>query len=83
LQEFIQAERLPWILVDAPGGRLNLVETNDPAQCDLTRLYPGGRILCSTALEMARIYSAPADSIGRLMNLLEIRIGECQLGCFR
>jgi hypothetical protein len=32
---------------------------------------------------MARIYSAPADSIGRLMNLLEIRIGECQLGCFR
>jgi len=83
LQEFIDAEGLPWTLVDAPGGQLNLSEEAPPAECDLERLVPGGRILCSVALEMAEIYHAPAGSIGRLMNLLKIKIHDCRLGCFR
>jgi hypothetical protein len=83
LQEFIDAEALPWTLVDAPGGRLNLAEAAQPAECSLDRLVPGGRILCSVALEMAEACHAPTGAIGRLMNLLEIKIRECQLGCFR
>lgn len=83
LQEFIDAEGLPWTLVDAPGGQLNLSEEAQPAECDLERLVPGGRILCSIALEMAEVYHAPASSIGRLMNLLKIKIRDCRLGCFQ
>jgi hypothetical protein len=83
LQEFIAAEALPWKLVDAPGGQINLVEATQSAECDLERLVPGGRILCSIALEMAEVCHAPAGAIGRLMNLLKIKIHDCQLGCFR
>ncbi|HVP38876.1 MAG TPA: hypothetical protein VMS93_06785 [Candidatus Saccharimonadales bacterium] len=83
LQKFLEAEGLPWALVEAPGGTLNLVEQDPPAECDVARLFPGGRILCSVALAMAETYQAPAGSIGRLMNLLKIKIHDCQLGCFR
>ena len=83
LQEFVDAEGLPWTLVDAAGGKLNLIEVDQPAECDLERLFPGGRIACSIALEMAEVYHVPAGSIGRLMNLLQIKVRDCRLGCFR
>lgn len=83
LQQFIAAEALPWTLVDAPGGRPDIVEGPPAAECDLARLVPGGRITCSVALEMAEACHAPAGAIGRLMNLLGIKIRECQLGCFK
>ena len=83
LQEFIETERLPWTLVDAPAGRVNLVEKDPPAECDLEHLFPGGRIPCSVAFQLAETCGTPPASIGRLMNLLKIKIYDCQLGCFQ
>lgn len=83
LQGFIQEEGLPWTLVEAPGGTINLVEQDREGICSLEHLVPGGKILCPTALEMAEKYHVSPGSIGRLMNLLQIKIHECQLGCFR
>jgi len=82
LEEFVRAERPPWTLVDAPGGRVDVVDDPEPGTCDPRRLIPGGRIKCSTSLEMAEVLRVSPASLGRLLNLLRIKVRECQLGCF-
>lgn len=81
--DFIRQENLPWRVVDSPLGRLNIAEEDPPGTCTTERLIPGGRVVCATALEMAALYQAPPAAIGRLMNLLKIKVRECQLGCFK
>jgi len=83
LGEFFRAEGLNWPLVDSPDGRINIVDAPPGSECDLTTLHPGGRIRCSVALSMAEAFDLPSKTVGRLMNLLEIRIHDCQLGCFK
>lgn len=80
---FIERERLTWQVVDPPAGRLAILEEDPPGTCTAGRLFPGGRVVCSTALEMAELYQAAPETIGRLMNLLNIKVRECQLGCFK
>jgi len=82
LEEFVRAEHPPWTLVDAPGGRVDVVDGPEPGTCDPRRLIPGGRIPCSVSLEMAEALRVSPALLGRLLNLLRIKIRECQLGCF-
>jgi hypothetical protein len=41
-----------------------------------------GRILCARAQELAGELGVPIPLVGRALDLLEIKIVECQLGCF-
>jgi len=41
------------------------------------------RISCKAALEIADKTGAPRMKIGRLLNEMNIKIGTCQLGCFK
>ena len=66
------------------AGALNVSEAGEAgAPCTRETLHHGGRIDCSTALAMADQHRVASGSIGRLMNLLGIRIRNCQLGCFQ
>jgi hypothetical protein len=40
------------------------------------------RILCSSALAIAKSLGIPPGEVGRTANKLNIRISKCQLGCF-
>ena len=40
------------------------------------------RILCSSALTIAKSLGIPAGEVGRTADKLNIRISKCQLGCF-
>jgi hypothetical protein len=82
IEEFLQAERLAWTIVDPPGGDLAIVEAAAKAECATGTLHPGGRIPCAVALALAESCGVPGKTIGRLLNLLEIKVRDCQLGCF-
>jgi hypothetical protein len=82
LEEFLQREALSWAIVDSPGGDISIIEAPPKSECGPDILHPGGRIACSVALAMAGSLGVPGKKIGGLMNLLEIRIHDCQLGCF-
>jgi hypothetical protein len=40
------------------------------------------RISCSEAFALAREYKVPPKEIGKLLNDMNIKIQNCQLGCF-
>jgi hypothetical protein len=40
------------------------------------------RILCSGALAIAKSLGIPSREVGRIANELNIKISECQHGCF-
>ena len=49
------------------------------------RLYKASkenRILCSSALAIAKSLNISPGEVGRAANKLNIRISKCQLGCF-
>jgi hypothetical protein len=83
LESFLTEEGVDWPIVEGAAGILNVVESAEAgAACTKQTLHPGGRIDCSTALAMADELEVDSRVIGRLMNLLGIRIRNCQLGCF-
>ena len=48
----------------------------------LTSRAENGRISCKAALETAQEFGVSPAFVGRALNDLEIRIKQCQLGCF-
>lgn len=40
------------------------------------------RLSCEKARELAETLKVPVDEIGRICNVLKIKITTCQLGCF-
>jgi hypothetical protein len=51
-------------------------------ECTVETLYSGGWIACSTALALAEALGVPARDIGRLLDLLRIKVKRCSLGLF-
>jgi hypothetical protein len=45
-------------------------------------LCAGGWISCALAWGMAKKLGLEGASFGRLLDVLDIRVRECQLGCF-
>ncbi len=43
---------------------------------------PQGKIACATAFRLAGELSLSTQEMGKLLNELEIKIKQCQLGCF-
>jgi len=43
----------------------------------------GGRISCAAAMEVAKEAGLSTRKIGELLNEMKIKIGACQLGCFK
>jgi hypothetical protein len=50
---------------------------------DVRQLATNGRANCRQLLDLARRTGASPEDIGRLCNEMNIRISNCQLGCFR
>jgi hypothetical protein len=82
IEEFLRREALDWIVVDPPAGDLRIVEAAPKTECDGLVLHPGGRIPCAAALGLAQSFGVAGKVVGRLLNLLEIKVRDCQLGCF-
>jgi len=48
----------------------------------LTKASRDNRILCASALAIAKKLGLPPGEVGKTANKLKIKISKCQLGCF-
>lgn len=53
-----------------------------PLDCSVETLYSGGRIACAAALSLADRLGVPGRKVGRLLDLLNIKVEHCSLGLF-
>jgi hypothetical protein len=64
------------------GGDVRVVIRGGDSECDVKTLRMGGRVSCVVARAMAKRLQVSSRTVGRLMNLLDIKICSCELGCF-
>jgi len=58
------------------------VEQQDELENRLHKASRENRILCSSALAIAKSLGIPPGEVGNAANKLNIKISKCQLGCF-
>ena len=54
----------------------------DKLECGDSKLYVNGYMTCPSALEAAERLGVDRATFGKLLNLLDIKLRQCQLGCF-
>ena len=57
-------------------------EQQEELEQRLRKACKENRILCSSALAIAKSLGIPPGELGRAANKLKIKISKCQLGCF-
>jgi len=80
--EFITAQALAIEVVPEGSGTVQVVPSADRQQSDPSTLRAGGWITCPDAFALASKLDVPTRVVGKLFNVLDIKIRECQLGCF-
>jgi len=81
--EFLAAESIPLDVVTSGQSAVRVEASTTRQQCRTDVLYTGGWIGCSEALTIADALDIGAGNMGKLLNWLDIRVRQCQLGCFR
>jgi len=56
--------------------------SDDELRQAVRRASKDGRIPCRTLLELSRRAGVSPREVGRMCDEMDIRISECQLGCF-
>ncbi|MDD3581852.1 MAG: hypothetical protein PHW74_12630 [Desulfobacca sp.] len=56
--------------------------TEEEIKAKIRKAAPQGRMPCARAFQLAEEWGLSRARIGELLNELEIKIVQCQLGCF-
>ena len=82
--EFLRDSGIRVSIADSPEEADTVIDwPNEKSASEPTRLHSGGRITCPKAFAAAHQLGISRGDIGRLLNLLKIKITACQLGCFK
>ena len=82
--QFLQESGLALQLVDAEPYDLQVLLSSDPPEpSDTQILRAGGSITCATAWKLGQQHNLDLLKLGALFDLLEIRVCDCCLGCFK
>ena len=81
--EFLTTEAIPLDVATSGESAVRVETSTTRQQCRTDVLYTGGWIACSQALKIADALDIGAANMGKVLNLLDIRVRQCQLGCFR
>ena len=82
VRDFVRAEGISLEVVSSGEAAVEVAESAERRPCDVRTLYAGGWISCAVAWGVAKKLGVERASFGRLLNALDIKIRECQLGCF-
>ena len=79
---FIKAEGVSIETVSGGGGGVQVVKSAGRQQSDASTLESGGWITCSTARGVADKLGIDGLVMGKLLDLLNVKVRQCELGCF-
>ncbi len=78
----IEREQIALTVVTDGEAAVRVEPAEPRATCSLDVLHPGGRITCHTARAMASKLQVANRSVGKLLNVLDIKVRHCDLECF-
>jgi hypothetical protein len=79
---FVDGEGLSIEVVGDGDGTVQVVRSDQRRQSDSQTLQAGGWISCLMARDMATKLRIDSRKMGKLLDLLDIKIRACELGCF-
>lgn len=82
VEAFVQSQEIALKVVQDEEADVRVVQLQGRGECDESTLQAGGWIRCSTARELADRLDVSPKKIGRLLDFFDIRIRDCELGCF-
>ena len=80
--EFAEAKAVPLSIVGDGECTVRVVQSEERLASTPTVLHTGGWIACATARSMAGKLGIKPRDMGKLLNHLDIKIRNCELGCF-
>ena len=83
IRQFISENNLDIEIVDQAPYKFRAVVSGEGRQSIENILETGGWISCGHALQLAKQLEIPSLQFGALLDLLEIKVRECSLGCFK
>lgn len=86
VQAVLREEGVDLALVTPPAeATVEIVESrgSERALADPATLPAGGAIRCVTALSMAGRLGIPTRTLGALLDVLDVKVKDCSLGCFK
>lgn len=82
VKSFIESEGVLLEIVGEGSADLRIVQSQGRIQSDACILQAGGWIACPTARAIARELGITPKKVGRLLDILDIKVRDCELGCF-
>ncbi len=82
VRSFVQAESLSIEVVSDGDGAVRVVQGSGRQQSDASTLQAGGWITCAAARAMTSKLRTDGRKVGKLLDLLDIKVRDCELGCF-
>lgn len=82
LSAFFNAETIDLALATGNSGAVTIIPGREKQECTASELYPGGWMTCARALEMASALSIANGEMGKILNKIDIKVRNCELGCF-
>ena len=79
---FVWTESIPVKVVPGGSGAVEVVESKGRLQSDRSTLQVGGWITCGDARAMASSLGIPLQTMGKLTNLVDVKVRNCELGLF-
>ena len=83
LQEFVNSENIDIEIVNEEPCDIKIIRTTEKIESDLDTIYSGGWIKCEMARSLAKKMEISLSRMGNLLNLLDVKIRKCSLGCFK
>ncbi len=84
LGEFCKSIELDFTLVDSASDAD--ITIDKPSEREISKpdiIHSGGRISCPVTFAIAKKLGISRSKAGKLVNVLDIKIFGCQLGCFK
>ncbi len=79
---FAGKEGLPIAITGEDNCTIKIADSEESRESVENTLYAGGWIRCSVARRLSVTLGTTEKKTGALLNLLNIKIRDCELGCF-
>jgi hypothetical protein len=79
---FLAKENIPLAVTTSDSGDAEVAVAEERLECEISVLYQKGWVKCSVARAAAEQLSLQYHEFGKVLNFLDIKIRDCELGCF-
>jgi len=82
VSQFLREENIA-APTDVTPNEIRVAASTDRRECTADTIWSGGWISCALARAIARKLGIPSRSMGALLFALNVKIRQCELGCFK